>query len=194
MKISTTGINLIKEFEDIRLSVYADSSGYPTVGWGHLLTDKRKYTPDTQLSNEDSKYELKKAGLSNSSSITKDQADKLLKSDISTVEVFVNDKNKEHYNKMNQNQFDALSSLTFNIPKALKSDDVKKLLDCSMTYSDYGAPMSNAQLKEMAEKVTKAFTWTIAGGKRSKGLVKRRNKEMDLFCKGLKYSYNKISY
>ena len=33
MKISATGINLIKEFEDIRLSVYADSNGYPTVGW-----------------------------------------------------------------------------------------------------------------------------------------------------------------
>lgn len=34
MKISTTGINLIKKYESCKLYVYADANGYPTVGWG----------------------------------------------------------------------------------------------------------------------------------------------------------------
>lgn len=68
------------------------------------------------------------------------------------------------------------------------------MLTASMTYSDYGTHISSFQLEDMAAKVTNAFSWTLAGGVRQRGLVDRRNEEMELFCKGLKYSYNKIPY
>lgn len=55
MNTSTTGINLIKKHESCSLSVYADANGYPTVGWGHLLSSSRTYTPNKALSNADSK-------------------------------------------------------------------------------------------------------------------------------------------
>ena len=194
MKISTTGINLIKKYESCKLSVYADANGYPTVGWGHLLTKARTYTANKSLSAADSKYELKLAGLSTTNSITQAKADQLLRTDLNKTENLVNTKNNQVYNKMNQNQFDALTSLTFNVPDALPSKDMTALINNSITYSDYGAYMSPAQLEDMAEKVTKAFSWTLAGGKRLRGLVNRRNEEMALFCKGQKYSYNKISY
>lgn len=194
MNVSTTGVNLIKKYESCELSVYADANGYPTVGWGHLLTKERTYPAGKSLSEADSKKELKLAGLSTTSSITQTKADQLFKSDLTTVANSVNAKNEQVYNKMSQNQFDALASLTFNIPKALPSDDMTALLGTPMTYSDYGATMSPAQLEDMAKKVTKAFTWTLAGNKRLPGLVNRRNEEMELFCKGQKYSYNKISY
>lgn len=119
MNTSTTGINLIKKHESCSLSVYADANGYPTVGWGHLLSSSRTYTPNKALSNADSKKELVLAGLSSTSSITQSKADQLLTDDIAVAEGMVNTKNEEVYNKMSQNQFDALVSLTFNIPKAL---------------------------------------------------------------------------
>ena len=189
MNTSTTGINLIKKHESCSLSVYADANGYPTVGWGHLLSSSRTYTPNKALSNADSKKELVLAGLSSTSSITQSKADH-----IAVAEGMVNTKNEEVYNKMSQNQFDALVSLTFNIPKALFSDDMKTLLGNSRTYSDYGVPFSPSQLEEMAQKVTNAFCFTLANGERLRGLVDRRNDEMALFCNGQKYSYNKIPY
>lgn len=66
------------------------------------------------------------------------------------------------------------------------------LLNRSMTYSDYGAHISDSELKTMAKMVTVAFKYTKSGGKVLNGLINRRNKEMELFCKGMKYSYNRI--
>ena len=194
MNTSTTGINLIKKYESCSLSVYADANGYPTVGWGHLLSKSRTYTANKALSDADSKKELVSAGLSSTSSITQSKADQLLTDDIAVAKGKVNAKNEEVYNKMSKNQFDALVSLTFNVPKALSSNDMKTLLGSSSTYSDYGVPFSPSQLEEMAQKVTNAFCFTLAGGKRLRGLVDRRNDEMALFCNGQKYSYNKIPY
>ena len=193
MDISSTGIDLIKNYESCNLSVYGDANGYPTVGWGHLLSTN-VYKKNANLSKKDADKELKKAGLSYTSPISQTQADSLLKKDLKTAEKKVNSKDDDVYNKLNQNQFDALTSLTFNAPKALSSDDMNALLDRSMTFSDYGAPISDSEKKTMAKMVTAAFQWTKANGKQQRGLVKRRNDEMALFCKGMRYSYNKIVY
>jgi len=43
MHISDKGLALIREFEDLRLTVYKDSSGLPTIGIGHKLTVGESY-------------------------------------------------------------------------------------------------------------------------------------------------------
>ena len=86
MKISQTGLNLIKQFEGCHLTAYKDPVGIPTIGYGH--------TKGVKLGQK----------------ITQAQADEYLKQDIASSEKAVS-KYKYDYN---QNQFDALVSFTFN--------------------------------------------------------------------------------
>ncbi|HHX6500944.1 TPA: lysozyme [Pseudomonas aeruginosa] len=88
MNISKAGLDLIKEFEGLRLSAYQDSVGVWTIGYGHTRTAKQ--------------------GMS----ITGDQADALLIADLSDAE---DDVERYVRQDMRQNEFDALVSLIFNI-------------------------------------------------------------------------------
>ena len=185
-KIGTAGMDITKEFEGCVLDVYADAVGYPTVGYGHLLTTSRVYAVNTKLSKTDANKELKNAGLSYTSPITNSQANSLLTNDVKTTESKVNGLSK--IDKLTQSQFDALVSLTFNVPSALTSSDVKTLLSCSETYSDFVGPINIS----FNQKITNAFAYTKAGGVKLDGLVRRRNAEAKLFCKGMRYSFNEI--
>ena len=91
MKISQNGLNLIKEFEGLRLQPYKCVAGKWTIGYGH-----------TNNVNQ------------NTRSITIEQAEQLLKQDVEYFENLVND---ESYvpQDINQNQFDALVSFAFNL-------------------------------------------------------------------------------
>ncbi|MFW5186314.1 lysozyme, partial [Pseudomonas aeruginosa] len=75
------GLDLIKEFEGLRLSAYQDSVGVWTIGYGHTRTAKR--------------------GMS----ITGDQADALLIADLADAE---DDVERYVRQDMRQNEFDAL--------------------------------------------------------------------------------------
>jgi GH24 family phage-related lysozyme (muramidase) len=86
MKISETGLNLIKQFEGCRLTAYKDSSGIPTIGYGH--------TKGVKLGQK----------------ITQAQADEYLRQDVASAEKAVS---KYKYN-YNINQFSALVSFTYN--------------------------------------------------------------------------------
>ncbi len=86
MKISLTGLNLIKQFEGCHLTAYKDPVGIPTIGYGH--------TKGVKLGQK----------------ITQAQADEYLKQDVANAEKAVS---KYKYN-YNQNQFDALVSFTYN--------------------------------------------------------------------------------
>ena len=183
--LGTAGLNIIKDYEGLKLDVYADAAGFPTVGYGHLLS-KTKYDPNKNLSKTDANKELKNAGLSYTSPITKSQAETLLKNDIKTAETKVN--NLANIKRLTQSQFDALTSLTFNAPDALPSDDMKALLKCPEIYSDF----VGAIRLSLNQEITIAFTWTIADGVKLNGLVRRRNAEAALFCKGMRYWYNEI--
>lgn len=92
MKISQTGINLIKSFESCRLTAYkaVSTEKYYTIGWGHYGSDVTK-------------------GMK----ITQTKADALLVSDLAKFEAKVN-KYQSKYN-FNQNQFDALVSFAYNV-------------------------------------------------------------------------------
>lgn len=91
MKISETGIKLIKQFEGLRLQAYKalSTEQYFTIGYGHYGADVYK-------------------GMT----ITEEQADKFLRNDINKFEDAVN----KYTNKYNftQGQFDALVSFAFN--------------------------------------------------------------------------------
>lgn len=91
MKISQKGLNLIKEFEGLRLKAYKalPSEKYYTIGYGHYAASIKK-----------------------DDVITEEEAEHLLIQDLSRAEKSVNSYDK-CYN-FNQNQYDALVSFTFN--------------------------------------------------------------------------------
>ena len=141
MKTSNNGINLIKEFEGCKLSAYKCPAGVWTIGYGHTKNVKQ--------------------GMK----ITNEHATNLLKDDLKTYEGYVNKYVKV---KLNQNQFDALVSFTFNCGGgALKSSTLLKKLN----KGDYTGA-ANELLR-----------WNKAGGKVLAGLTRRRKAEKTLFLK-----------
>lgn len=140
MKISQKGIDLVKSFEGLELKAYKDSVGVLTVGWGSTGSHVT-------------------AGMT----ITKEQAEQLLKKDLECFEKGVSDLVKV---KLTQNQFDALVSFSFNLGLGnLKSSTLLKKLNAS----DY-----TGASKEFER-------WNRAGGKVLAGLTRRRIAERDLF-------------
>ncbi len=93
MTIGSAGLELIKSFEGCRLTAYkaVASEQYYTIGWGH-------YGPDVY------------AGMT----ITQAQADALLVSDLEKYVNYVNTFLNKYSISVNQSQFDALVSFTFN--------------------------------------------------------------------------------
>jgi len=138
--ISQEGIDLIKSFEGCKLTAYYDSNGKVwTIGYGHTGKDVYK-------------------GLV----ITQQQAENLLKQDLKSHENYV--KNKKYVTiQLSQNQFDALTSFTFNCgPKNLKE----------LCYGKSASQIAN-----------EIILYNKSGGKVLNGLVKRRNAEQALFLK-----------
>ena len=90
MRVSERGLDLIKEFEGLRLKAYRDIVGILTIGYGHTGPD---VTEDLE--------------------ITKEKADQLLLEDVKHSEACVN----RHIQgiAIHQNQFDALVSFVFNL-------------------------------------------------------------------------------
>ncbi len=89
MKIGKAGLDLIKEFESLRLKAYIPVKGdVPTIGWGHTK------------------------GVKMGDKITKSQAEKFLAQDIAPTVSAVNRAIKI---PVTQNEFDACVSLAFNV-------------------------------------------------------------------------------
>ena len=88
MKTSQRGINLIKQFEGVRLTAYKCPAGVYTIGYGHTR------------------------GVQRGMRITEEEASAYLTADLLNSEKAV-----ERYDSVyhwNQNEFDALVSFTFN--------------------------------------------------------------------------------
>lgn len=139
MQTSNTGIELIKRFEGCRLNAYQDSVGVWSIGYGHTKN-------------------VKKGML-----ITQDQADKFLKEDLKVYENYV--KTYVSYN-INQNQFDALVSFTYNVGGG------------NLQKSTLLVYLNQGKITFAANEFDK---WTYAGGKKLTGLVNRRKAEKELF-------------
>lgn len=138
MKLDEKGIELIKSFEGCRLTAYKclKSEKYYTIGFGHYGSDVYK-------------------GMT----ITKEEADRLLRNDVSGAEMIVNMKVKV---PITQSMFNALVSFCYNVGSGAlgKSTLLKKV-----NLKDYGGA-SNEFSK-----------WCHSGGMKVSGLVKRREKE-----------------
>lgn len=138
---SQKGIDLIISFEGCELEAYWDQYGKVwTIGYGHTGSDVYQ-------------------GLK----ITQTQAENLLKKDLKEFEGYVNSKNYVTAD-LNQNQFDALVSFTYNCGPG----NLKELA--------YGK-----STKQIADEIT---LYNKSGGQTLEGLVRRRAAEKELFLSG----------
>ena len=137
MKTDRKGINLIKEYEGCRLDAYICPAGIWTIGYGHTSN----VTPYSE--------------------ITEKQANDLLFSDLEKFEKIVNDIIKV---KINQNQFDALVSHTFNTGG---SETLFKLIN------------ENAKKEDIYNWFTQHYI--TGNGKKLNGLINRRKSEAKLY-------------
>ena len=144
MAVSLFGIDLICGFEGKRLAAYDDGVGVWTIGFGTTV-----YPNGIKVKKGDT--------------CTEAQAKAYMAHDLKKFESAVNNTVKV---PLNQNQFDALVSLAYNIGTNAfsKSTLVKKL---------------NANdIRGAADQFDE---WVNAGGKRMQGLVNRRAREKALF-------------
>lgn len=154
MKTSEKGLELIKEFEGCKLKAYKPVAGetYWTIGWGH-------YGPD----------------VTKGMVITQEQADQFLKEDLANFEKTV--ENICLYLNLNQNEFDALVSFTYNCGSG-------NLLQLTKNKS-----RTKAQIAEHIEAYNKG-----AGGVVLAGLVRRRKAEKELFLTPVSENQEKLDY
>jgi lysozyme len=154
MQMSENGLELLKQWEGFELKVYKDSAGLLTIGVGHLLTKSELSSGKIVINGVTVKY---------ANGLTEQQALDLLSQDVQPAEQTVNTNVKV---PLNQNQFDALVSFTFNVGGgAFKSSTLLKVLN----------------QKQYTEVPTQLLRWTRAGGKVVQGLLNRRQNEIKLW-------------
>lgn len=147
MKTSDKGIALIKAHEGLRLEAYPDPAhgwAVPTVGYGHTTAAG---PPKVERGMR----------------ITEAGATEILRADLRKFERYVQDAVKV---PLNQNQFDALVSFTFNLgPGNLRKSTLLRKLNA----------------RDYAGAADQFLVWNKAGGKVLNGLTKRRAAERALF-------------
>lgn len=154
MHMSPHGRKLLEEWEGVRLKAYKDSAGLLTIGVGHLLTKSELSSGKININGESVKY---------GNGLTAEQADELLEQDVKPAETTVNNNVKV---ELNQHQFDALVSFTFNVGGgAFKGSTLLKKLN-------------NGQYDQVPAQLMR---WDKAGGKVVPGLKKRRESEVKLW-------------
>ncbi|WP_433847086.1 lysozyme [Acinetobacter proteolyticus] len=146
MFTSKIGIDLITSFEDIRLNAYDDGVGVWTIGKGTTVYPNG--------------VKVKKGDV-----CTMEQAKSYFAHDLKRFENAVNSALTV---VVNQNQFDALVSLAYNIgEKAFKNSTLVELLNAN----------------KFTAAADQFLVWNKGGGKVMKGLERRRAAERALFLK-----------
>lgn len=157
--MSAKGVGILKQVEELRLKPYDDQTHNEinawtkgaTIGYGHLI-----------LKNEWSTY---------NTGISEPDACKLFDRDLAPFVKAVRDQVSA---KVNQNEFDALVLLTFNIgAQAFSESSVRRLVNDPTAKTNY----------TNLEAAWKA--WNKSQGKVMKGLDNRRNSEWNIFSKGV---------
>ncbi|MDP2686445.1 MAG: lysozyme [Aequorivita sp.] len=146
MKLSEKGLNLIKKYESFRNNPYLCPAGIATIGYGATY-----YPNGTKVTLKDKPITLK-------------EAEELLKDTVINFEDGVTNMVKK---PINQNQFDALVSFSYNLGlNALKGSTLLKKV--------------NKNPNDIT--ITQEFgKWVNANKKKLNGLVKRRNSEAYLY-------------
>ncbi len=141
MTINQDGLNLIKSFEGLYLDAYIDPVGIPTIGYGHIK--------DVEV------------GMT----ITEAQAEEFLRQDLADAEVAVSSDIVQV--SLNENQFSALVSFTFNVGSQAFAD------------STLLRHLNQGEFQGAADQFT---VWNKGdGGQELPGLTRRRNAERALF-------------
>ncbi|MEG4044479.1 lysozyme [Microcoleus sp. Pol17_C1] len=139
MTINQDGLDLIKSFEGLYLDAYLDPVDIWTIGYGHIQ------------------------GVYEGMTITEVQAEELLRKDLAEFEGYVS---KAVQVSINDNQFSALVSFTFNLGAgSLFESTLLKLLN-------------QGDFHGAADQFPR---WNKAGGQELPGLTRRRNAERALF-------------
>lgn len=147
MRTNKRGLELIKEFEGLRLKPYLCSASVPTLGWGSTFYEDGK---KVQLTDKP---------------ISRARAEQLL---INTITHF----EKQLYPilsglMLNDNQFSALVSFTFNVGVAnFKKSTLLKII------------RENPNDKDITEQFLR---WNKANKKELPGLTRRRQAEAKLY-------------
>lgn len=146
MKTSVNGLNLIKKFEGFYPKAYLCPAKVPTIGYGTI-----RYFNGNKVKIGDV--------------ITEEQATIELSEYIKKDEAVINGLGLN----LNQNQFDALISFTYNLGMTnfLSSTLLKKI-----RVSKNDPSIKNEFMK-----------WVKAGGKTLNGLIRRREEEAKLYFK-----------
>jgi lysozyme len=154
MQVGQSGKNLFKEWEGLELNEYLDSGGAPTIGVGHLMTRSERMSGKIIIQGKAVIYR---------NGLTEQQCWDLLDQDLDSAEKAVNGAVTA---ALNQNQFDALVSFSFNVGNtAFLNSTLLKVLNAGQ-YDQVPA-----QLRR----------WVRDNGKIVKGLVNRREKEVALW-------------
>lgn len=143
-RVSDSGIAFLQNHEGYSPFRYRDSAGYWTIGTGHKLVAGEKFKEP----------------------LMPDAATALLRKDLSHAESAIN---KGVDVPLQQNQFDAVASFTFNVGGgALRSSTLLKKVNA-----------------ERHNEVPPQFMrWVYAGGKKIDGLKNRRKDEAELYADG----------
>jgi len=129
MKISNTGIDLIKHFEGCETEAYLCPAGVPTIGYGHIK------------------------GVQMGDVITEAQAHEMLVEELDEYESYINDLVTV---SLNQNQFDAMVSWVYNLGGGnLRASTLLKVLNSG----DYaGVPAQIMRWNKAGGKVLEGLT------------------------------------
>lgn len=154
-KTTQVGINFLMQEEGVRLNMYRDSAGLPSIGVGHLLT----------------KDELRSGkilclAVDWHSGLSREQVDELLRRDLFDAEQAVEQSVKVPLTAI---QHDTLVSFAFNVGEGAfsRSTLVKQL---------------NMKLYDSVP--TQMRRWVYSAGKRDPILVARREREIEQWKRG----------
>jgi GH24 family phage-related lysozyme (muramidase) len=158
MQLSEKGLEFLKEHESIKgfdpktglYMPYDDGYGFMTIGYGHKIQEKENFEKG----------------------LAEKQVNDLFRQDIRIAESAVRNYISA---PINQNNFDALVSLTYNIGNgALKDSTIRQYIN-------------DPEFKNNAYKTSEAAwkAWNKSNGQISGGLANRRNDEWDLYESGI---------
>lgn len=134
------GLDLIKNFEGFRPTLYTCPGGKPTIGYGHVVKKHEGFTK-----------------------ISRDQAENLLRRDVEAAEHAVT---RLVDVPLTDGQYSALVSFVFNLGSgAFQASTLRRKINC--------------RLHDEAPKQLRRWVW--AGGKKLRGLEKRRAAESKLY-------------
>lgn len=140
-RITTQGLELIKQYEGFSPVIYRCPAGYDTIGYGHLIRQGEDFAEG----------------------ISQLWAQELLRRDVAESEHAVL---RLIAMPLTDGQFDALVSFTFNLGAgALQRSSLRRVIN-------------RGEYDEAPEQLRR---WVYANGKRLKGLVRRREAEIERF-------------